>query len=40
VAGGQFLFGNGSVHFLSENIDLEVYRRLSTISGGEVATWP
>lgn len=38
--GGQFLFGDGSVHFLSENIDLEVYRRLSTISGGEVATWP
>ncbi|MBD3673333.1 MAG: DUF1559 domain-containing protein [Planctomycetaceae bacterium] len=36
VGGVQFLFGDGSVHFLSENIDLATYRALSTVRGGEV----
>jgi prepilin-type N-terminal cleavage/methylation domain-containing protein/prepilin-type processing-associated H-X9-DG protein len=33
--GANFAFGDGSVTFLSENIDLAVYRALSTRSGGE-----
>jgi prepilin-type N-terminal cleavage/methylation domain-containing protein/prepilin-type processing-associated H-X9-DG protein len=33
--GGQFAFGDGSVAFLSENINLPVYRALSTIAGQE-----
>jgi prepilin-type N-terminal cleavage/methylation domain-containing protein/prepilin-type processing-associated H-X9-DG protein len=34
-SGGQFLFADGSVHFLNETIDMRVYRGLSTIAGGE-----
>jgi len=34
--GAQFSFADGSVHFLSENISLEVFNALSTIGGGEV----
>ena len=34
--GASFLFCDGSVSFLSETIDMRVYRALSTIQGGEV----
>ncbi len=36
VGGGQFLMGDGAVKFVSENIDLQLYRNAATISGGEV----
>lgn len=36
VGGGQFTLGDGSVRFISENIDIGVYRALATISSGEV----
>ncbi len=36
TGGAQFLFGDGSVTFISENIDLTVYQALGTIRGGEV----
>lgn len=35
-AGAQFLLGDGSVRFVSENIDATIYRDVSTVSGGEV----
>lgn len=35
-AGVNFLFGDGSVHFLSTNIDPVTYQALCTIAGGEV----
>ncbi|QDU61771.1 Type II secretion system protein G precursor [Planctomycetes bacterium Pan216] len=34
--GGHFVFGDGSVAFLSEEMDLGVYRALSTIKKGEL----
>ncbi|MEZ6052070.1 MAG: DUF1559 domain-containing protein [Planctomycetaceae bacterium] len=35
--GGAFFgHGDGSVHFLSENMDLSVYQALATIKGGEI----
>lgn len=34
--GGQFALADGSVRFISENIDLGLYRGLSTRGGGEV----
>jgi prepilin-type processing-associated H-X9-DG protein len=34
--GGNFLFMDGSVHFLSETIDPKVYRALGSRNGGEV----
>jgi prepilin-type processing-associated H-X9-DG protein len=37
--GASFLFFDGTVGFLSENIDMGVYRAVSTIQGGEVAEW-
>ena len=40
VGGGHFLFGDGAVRFISDSIDLTLYKQLSTISGGEVATVP
>ena len=36
TGGGQFLLGDGAVKFVSENIDLQLYRRAATIDGGEV----
>lgn len=34
--GAQFLLGDGSVRFISENIDHGLYQSLATIQGGEV----
>jgi len=34
------LVADGSVTFLSESIDLELYRQLTTVDGGEVVTMP
>lgn len=36
VGGGHFLVGDGAVKFLSENMDLLLYQRLSTIADGNV----
>ena len=36
--GANFVMGDGSVHFISQNIDYEVYNGLGTRSGGEVTT--
>lgn len=40
VGGCHFLYADGSVHFISENIDLGLYQALSTIQGGEVVETP
>lgn len=36
IGGGNFLFADGSVQFISENIDMLTYQGLSTIAGSEV----
>lgn len=36
VGGAQFTLGDGSVRFISENIDEGIYHSLATIQGGEV----
>jgi prepilin-type N-terminal cleavage/methylation domain-containing protein len=36
TGGAQFGLGDGSVRFISENIDVGVYQSLATIQGGEV----
>jgi prepilin-type N-terminal cleavage/methylation domain-containing protein/prepilin-type processing-associated H-X9-DG protein len=38
--GLQFAYADGSVHFISNSIDLSVYRALATINGGEVVSTP
>ena len=38
--GANFLFADGNVRFLTDEIDVDVYRGLSTIQGGENATPP
>ena len=37
--GAVFLFGDGSVHFLNENINASVYQDLATINGRETNDW-
>lgn len=36
TGGGHFCMADGSVKFVSDNIDLSLYRNLSTMAGGEV----
>ena len=36
--GALFLFGDGSVHFVREDIDLRLYQMLSTMAGSEIAS--
>lgn len=38
TGGGQFTLGDGSVRFISENIDLGLYHSLATIQGGEISS--
>jgi prepilin-type N-terminal cleavage/methylation domain-containing protein len=38
IQGVQFVFGDGSVHFVSNATSLAVYRAMATRAGGEVAT--
>jgi prepilin-type N-terminal cleavage/methylation domain-containing protein len=35
TGGGHFLMGDGTVRFVSENIDLQLYRNLASIDGNE-----
>ena len=37
-AGGQFAYADGHVQFISNNVDINAYRALATISGGEAAS--
>ncbi len=36
VGGAQFVLGDGSVRFISENISMDIYQGISTRSEGEV----
>lgn len=38
TGGANFAYGDGSVQYLSDSIDLVVYRALSTVAGGEVVS--
>ena len=38
TGGAGFAFCDGHVRFISENVDMDVYRATSTMSGGEVQT--
>lgn len=40
TGGAQFLMGDGSIHFLSENMDMATYQAISTRAEGEVASLP
>ena len=35
VGGGHFTMGDGTVKFISDNVDLQLYRNLATINGAE-----
>ena len=37
TGGAHFVMGDGSVQFLSENMDMKIYQGISTRNGGEVA---
>jgi prepilin-type N-terminal cleavage/methylation domain-containing protein/prepilin-type processing-associated H-X9-DG protein len=39
-SGANFLFADGSVHFLRDDIDMLLYQQLSTMMGGEVVSPP
>ncbi|XZE54508.1 DUF1559 domain-containing protein [Planctomycetaceae bacterium SH139] len=39
-AGAQFLFCDGSVHFITETVDMTVYQGLSTLQGREIVKIP
>jgi prepilin-type processing-associated H-X9-DG protein len=38
--GLQFAYADGSVHFVSNGIQLSIYRAMATIQGGEVEVPP
>lgn len=40
TGGAHFLMGDGSTHFISQNIDFNVYRSLGSKSGTEVVSFP
>ncbi|HAW29863.1 MAG TPA: prepilin-type cleavage/methylation domain-containing protein, partial [Planctomycetaceae bacterium] len=40
TGGCHFLMGDGSVHFISENIDAGVLRSLTTRAGREAVSFP
>jgi prepilin-type processing-associated H-X9-DG protein len=40
TGGVNFCFGDGSVHFLNDTIDYEMYLDLSTVHGGEIVQLP
>jgi prepilin-type processing-associated H-X9-DG protein len=39
-AGTNFVFADGSVHLITETIDLSVYYGMATIAGNESVSWP
>jgi prepilin-type processing-associated H-X9-DG protein len=38
--GAQFVMGDGSVHFLRDNMRFALFRGLSTVAGGESTDFP
>ena len=40
TGGCNFLFADGSVHFLSDTIDMLLYQQLSTMQGNEIVVIP
>jgi prepilin-type processing-associated H-X9-DG protein len=40
TGGGNFVFGDGHVQFISNSIDIKLYQALSTKAGNEVANAP
>ena len=40
AGGGNFLFADGSVHFITEDINMLTYQQLSTMFGNEIAEIP